>query len=92
MEDVYIPNYKSYGHTELPLAFYAYIAGSFGSNINSQLAEITKDTGINGSAMPVDIFINLAQDYAEKNYNHQFLKEIFSKNREIQLSDLLTTA
>ena len=92
MEDVYIPNYKIYGHTEQPLAFYAYIAGSFGSNINSQLAEITKDTGINGSAMPVDIFINLAQDYAEKDYDHQFLKEIFSKNREIQLSDLLTTA
>ena len=92
MEDVYIPNYKIYGHTEQPLAFYAYIAGSFGSNINSQLAEITKDTGINGSAMPVDIFINLAQDYAEKDYDHQFLKEIFSKNREIQLSDLQTSA
>lgn len=92
MEDVYIPNYKSYGHTEQPLAFYAYIAGSFGSNINSQIAEITRDTGINGSAMPVDIFINLAQDYAEKHYDHQFLKEIFSKNREIQLADLQTIA
>ena len=88
MEDVYIPNYKSYGHTEQPLAFYAYIAGSFGSNINCQLAEITRDTGVNGSAMPVDIFINFAQDYAEKHYDHQFLKEIFSKNRLIQLSDL----
>ena len=84
--------YKSYGHTDQPLAFYAYIAGSFGNNINSQLAEITKDTGINGSAMPVDIFINLAQDYAEKKYDHQFLKELFSKNREIQLSDLQPSA
>lgn len=88
MEDVYIPNYQSYGHTELPLAFYTYIAGSFGSNINSQLAAITNDTHVNGSAMPVDIFINLAQDYAEKGYDHQFLKTIFSVNREVQLSDL----
>lgn len=88
MEGVYIPNYQSYGHTELPLAFYTYIAGSFGSNINSQLAAITNDTHISGSAMPVDIFINLAQDYAEKGYDHQFLKTIFSVNREVQLSDL----
>lgn len=88
MEDVYIPNYQSYGHTELPLAFYTYIAGSFGNNINSQLAAITNDTHISGSAMPVDIFINLAQDYAEKGYDHQFLKTIFSVNREVQLSDL----
>ena len=88
MEDVYIPNYTSYGNTEMPLAFYSYIAGSFGNNINNQLSEITADTGVNGSAMPVDIFINLAQDYAEKGYNHQFLREIFSVNHEVQLSDV----
>lgn len=88
MEDVYIPNYKTYGQTEQPLAFFTYIAGSFGSNINSQLATITRDTGVSGSAMPVDIFINLAQDYADKGYDHKFLKDIFSVNREIQLSDL----
>ena len=90
MEDVYIPNYKRYGQTNLPLAFFTYIAGSFGSNINSQLAMITKDTGVNGSAMPVDIFINLAQDYAEMGYDHKFLKSIFSVNREVRLSDLPT--
>ena len=88
MEDVYIPNYKTYGQTELPLAFFMYIAGSFGSNINSQLAIITRDTGVSGSAMPVDIFINLAQDYADKGYDHKYLKNIFSINREIQLSDI----
>lgn len=38
--------------------------------------------------MPVDLFINLAQDYAERGYNHKFLKEVFSANREVQLSDL----
>lgn len=88
MEDVYIPNYKLYGKSKLPLAFFTYIAGSFGSNINSQINTIRRDTGVNGSAMPVDIFINLAQDYAEKGYDHDVLKRIFSVNREVQLSDL----
>ncbi len=89
MEDVYIPNYKKYGHTEAPLAFFTYIAGSFGSNINSQLNTIVRDTGVNGSAMPVDIFINIAQDYASKGYDQLFIKEIFSVNHEVQLSDLI---
>lgn len=88
MEDVYIPNYKKYGKTTSSLAFFMYIAGSFGKNIDSQIATITKDTGINGAALQVDLLINLAQDYAENGYNHQFLKELFSVNREVRLSDL----
>ena len=88
MEDVYIPTYKQYGHTERPLAFFAYIAGSFGSNINTQLSTTTRNTGVNGSAMPVDILIDLAQDYAERGYDHQFIRNIFSVNREIRVSDI----
>ena len=88
MEDVYIPNYKKYGNTKRPLDFFMYIAGSFGTNINDQLKTIVHDTGVNGSAMPVDIFINLAQDYAEKGYDHNILRKIFSVNREIRLSDI----
>ncbi len=88
MEDVYIPNYQTYGHTELPLAFFTYIAGSFGTSINSQIATIVRDTGVNGSAMPVDIFINLAQDYAENGYDHAFLREVFTVGREVQLADI----
>ena len=90
MEDVYIPNYKSYGHTKLPLAFFTYIAGSFGSNINSQITTIFQDTGVKGSAMPVDIFINLAQDYAKRGYTHNSLRELFSVNREVSIFDLET--
>lgn len=88
MEDVYIPNYKQYGDTDLPLAFFTYIAGSFGSNINTQINDIKRDTGIDGSAMPVDIFIDLAQDYAEGGYDHQLLRKIFSVNREVRVSDI----
>lgn len=88
MEDVYIPNYRTYGKTNQPLVFFSYIAGSFGKNINSQLAVIEKDTGVSGSAMPVDILINLAQDYAANGLDHHYLRRIFSINREIQLADL----
>ena len=88
MEDVYIPNYRTYGETDKPLAFYTYISGSFGANMNSWLKRITADTGINGSAMPVDLFINFAQDYAEKKYTHGTVRNIFSLNREVTLSDI----
>lgn len=91
MEDEYIPNYKTYGKTSLPLAFFAYIAGSFGKNINSQLSNIINDTGVAGSAMPVDVFINFAQDYAN-NKNHNSIKSIFSVGREVQLSDLKSSS
>lgn len=88
MEDIYIPNYQEYGHSDAPLAFFTYIAGSFGRNINSQVSELSHDSGINGSAMPVDFFIDMAQNYAERRYNHLFIKNIFSVNREVQLADL----
>lgn len=88
MEDVYIPNYRKYGHTDAPLAFFTYIAGSFGRNINSQISEIQRDTNVDGSAMPVDVFINLAQNYADKGYGHLFLKNVLSVNREVQLGDI----
>ena len=88
MEDEYIPNYQKYGKTKLPLAFFTYIAGSFGKNIDKQLYTIFRDTQVHGSAMPVDILINLAQDYAEKGYDHDFLRKIFSVNREIRVADV----
>ena len=88
MEDVYIPNYQVYGKTDYPLAFFSYIAGSFGKNIDSQIQAIHRDTKVNGSAMPVDLFINLAQDYTEKHMEHEFIKNIFSLNREVRLEDI----
>ena len=91
MEDVYIPTYRLYGDTQFPLAFFTYIAGSFGKNINDQLQSIKRPAGVNCSAMPVDILINLAQDYAAKGYDHNDLRAIFSVNREVQLADLKAT-
>jgi len=88
MEDVYIPTYRNYGQTDAPLAFFTYIADSFGRNINSQINEIVQDTGVAGSAMPVDIFIDMVQNYAEDRSNHLFLRNVFSVNREVCLADI----
>ena len=89
--DIYsfhIKNVKGYGKSKYPLAFFTYIAGSFGKNINHQIQNIYRDTGVHGSAMPVDIFINMAQDYVVKGYDHNYLRRVFSVNREVKLLDL----
>lgn len=88
MEDVYIPDIHKYVDAKYPIAFFAYVAESFGKNIDNQVREIGYHTGINGAAMPVDILINIAHDYAEKGYDHTFIKRVFSVNREVRLSDL----
>ena len=88
MIDVYIPNYRKYGETSLPLEFFMYIADSFGKNINSQIQKIHRDTGVNGSAISVEVLIELAQNYSKLNFDHEILRRLFSLNREIQLSDL----
>ena len=88
MIDVYIPEYQKYGQTQLPLAFYSYVSGSFKKNIDADIKKICDATGVDGCAMPVDILIKLAQDYAEKRYSHLDVKKIFSVNREVRLADL----
>lgn len=46
------------------------------------------NTGVAGSAMPVDIFIDMVQNYAEDRSNHLFLRNVFSVNREVCLADI----
>ena len=88
MVDEYIPNYKQYGNTDYPLAFFSYIAGTFGSNIDSQIKSITTQTGVKGSAMPVDILIDFAEDYENNHRTHRDLLNLFSVGRQIKLKDI----
>lgn len=81
----YIPAYKNKGN---PLAFFLYIAGGFGKNINVQLNAITAETGINGSAIVVANIINMIERQQTNPYSHTELKDIFSVNRKINLPDL----
>lgn len=83
----YIGNLSSYYSGNYPLAFFSYIAGGFGTNINKQLQAITDETGVPGSAMSVSNMIELIKQYDPCHCNHSSIRKIFSAGRQILLSD-----
>ncbi len=83
----YIANIGNYYDGNYPLAFFSYIAGGFGTNIDKQIKAIIDETGVSGSAMNVSNMIELIRRYDECNYNHRTIKEIFSVGRQVLLSD-----
>lgn len=85
---IYIGNLNRYSNSSDPLAFFSYIAGGFGKNINSQIIDIVNATGVSGSAMSVSNMIKLVESYESKHYTHKNIRDIFSVNRQILLSDL----
>ena len=84
----YIRNLSNYGSAEVPLAFFSYIAGGFGTNINSQIEQIVRETAVHGSAVTVSNVIKLVENQQSRPYSHSALRDIFSCDRQIQLSDL----
>lgn len=84
----YIGNISNYGDGDKSLAFFSYIAGGFGTNIDKQLKNIVDATGVNGSAVGVSNMIKLVEQHNQTPYSHKRIKEIFSVNRQVLLSDL----
>ncbi|MCI8509245.1 MAG: AlwI family type II restriction endonuclease [Lachnospiraceae bacterium] len=84
----YIGNISSYGDGDKSLAFFSYIAGGFGTNIDKQLKNIVDATGVSGSAVSVSNMIKLVEQHNQTPYSHKRIKEIFSVNRQVLLSDL----
>ena len=58
----YIEGINNYSKTAYPLAFFSYIAGGFGTNINTQLAKIIAATGVHGSAVTVSHIIQMVEN------------------------------
>ena len=85
----YIGNIQNYGVTDRTLAFFSYIAGGFGTNIDKQVRSIVDATGVNGSAMSVSNMIKLVEQHNKVPYSHERIKEIFSVNRQVLMSDLV---
>ena len=83
----YIYGISNYSESNKPLAFFTYIAGGFGTTINSQLKSISDESSVNGSAITVARFIDLIKIHLTKEYTHRELRNIFSLNREIQNGD-----
>lgn len=84
----YIDGLSNYYDGNNKLAFFSYIAGGFGSHIDSQIKSIVDETGIPGSCINVHNMIELVKKSEEKKYSHDELRKIFSKNRQIIMSDL----
>lgn len=81
----YIEMYKK--QQQYPLAFFSYIAGGFGVNIDSQIRRIAEETSVHGSAMSVSNMIRLVENYEKMEYDHRMLKRLFSLDRQIRLQD-----
>lgn len=84
----YIEGFKNYCDSPYPLAFFSYIAGGFGSNIDAQLMKIVNETGVNGSAVTVSSVIQMVEKQQAEPYSHAKIRELFSLNRQLVLSDL----
>lgn len=84
----YIKGFKNYCDSPYPLEFFTYIAGGFGTNIDAQIKKIYDQTGIPGSAITATAIIKMVEKHQQAPYSHDQIKELFSKNRLIVLSDL----
>ena len=84
----YLSKYERYSDSKYPMAFFSYIAGGFGTNIDKQLQQIYSETNIPGSAISVSSIIKMVENQEAKPYSHEIIKKIFSLNRQVLLSDL----
>ena len=84
----YLPDIKNYSSSSLPVGFFSYIAGGFSNNIANPLNEVVRTSHVNGSAMPVTVFIKMVENNSIKPYSHANVKTIFSLNRQVSIGDL----
>lgn len=85
----YIENLANYGVDGLQLAFFSYIAGGFGTNIDAQIQSIYRETKIPGTAISVSNVIKMVERNQEKKYTHAEIRKIFGLNRQVRLMDIL---
>jgi hypothetical protein len=84
----YIGGLRNYYDGKLPLSFFSYIAGGFGTNIDNQIAEITRTTSVRGSAISVHNIIELVEIHAKTPLSKDRIREILSVDRQVLISDI----
>lgn len=84
----YLSNIERYTSSTYPMTFFSYIAGGFGTNIDKQLQQIYSETGVPGSAVSVTNIIKMVEAQESRPYSHKRIKDIFSVNRQVVMSDL----
>lgn len=84
----YLGNVERYYPDGYPIAFFSYIAGGFGKNIDTQIKKVVNASGTHGSAIDVHNVIELVKKNTENRYSQAELKDLFSVDRRIKMSDL----
>lgn len=86
----YIEKVSNYSQSTYPIGFFSYIAGGFGKTIDKQIQSEVEESGIHGSGITVSTFINMIENQTSgtKTYSHKELRDIFSLDRQIRLSDI----
>lgn len=84
----YLKNISNYSPYDSPIAFFTYIAGGFGKNINSQIRAIVEETGVHGSAISVSNIIKMVEKNESQYLSHDYMKNIFALDRQIILADI----
>lgn len=84
----YIGELSRYSDCLFPLAFFTYIAGGFGRNIDGQLDRVRAETGISGSAITVSNVIKMVELHQQQPYTHNKIKDILSVGRLVSITDL----
>ncbi len=83
----YLEHITGYSNCSYPIGFFSYIAGGFTKNIDKQIQKEVNESGICGSAINVSNMIRLVENNQKNHLTHQSIKDLFSINRQIVLSD-----
>jgi len=83
----YIENITNYSDCSYPIGFFTYIAGGFINTIDKQIQAEVNECNVCGSGITVGNFIKLVESHQEKPYSHSVLRDIFSVNRQVTMSD-----
>lgn len=85
----YIGNLKKYSSLNVSLAFFSYISGGFGINIDKQIRAIVDATKVNGSAISVSNMIRMVEQHNKSPYSHCKIRDVFSVNRQVLMKDII---
>ena len=84
----YLGNIQNYSSSTYPIGFFSYIAGGFINTFDRQLEREVSESGIHGSGITVGNFIKMIERAQKEPYTHERLRDIFSLDRQILLSDI----
>jgi len=85
----YIREYREYAIDDNPLAFFGYVVSEYKPTIDGQLADISREAQIPGSAITARDIIRMVERHKTHKYTHEEIRRILSKGRGLTSADLM---